>query len=299
MKIRHNINLASYTSFGIGGSAQYFVEAKSQQDLIEAVKWAKEKQIPWLILGQGSNVLISDDGFKGLAIKNQNAKIKMQKSPASPRLSRGREKFKIISDTGVGLAKLLNFALKHSLSGLEDLAGVPGTVGGAIAGNAGTKNGAIGQAVKKVTVLSEDGLIYDLTQSECQFAYRQSRFQKTKETILQVEFLLKKDKPELIKKRIKQILQTRKKQPQGHSAGSIFKNPAKGKAAGFLIDQCGLRREKIGQAQISPEHANWIINLGRAKAADVVQLIRWCQKEVKKKFKIELELEIKLIGKFR
>ena len=289
MQIKKNIKLAALTSFGLGGPADYFVETNTKEEIVEAIEWVKSKNIQYFILGNGSNVLIADKGIRGLVIKNQNAKIKMQNK---------KSKFKIISDTGVSLAKLLNFAVKHNLSGLEDLAGVPGTVGGAIVGNAGTKNDSIGQLVEKVTVLSEDGLIYDLTQPECQFTYRQSRFQKTKETILQVEFLLKKDKLDLIKKRIDQTLQTRKNQPQGKSAGSIFKNPTKDKTAGFLIDQCGLRGKKIGQAQISPEHGNWIINLGGAKAADVVKLIRLCQKEVKNKFQIELELEIKLVGEF-
>lgn len=285
MKIEKNTTLASLTSFGIGGKAQYFTTVKDEEELIEAIKWARNKKIPHFILGSGTNVLISDQGIKGLVIKNQVRKIEKKDN-------------KVICSSGVILAQLLDFCLKNQLSGLENLVGVPGTVGAAIKGNAGTKTGSIGQLVEKVTVFGEDGLIYDLRQEECNFDYRQSRFQQTKEIILQAEFLFHKAEQAAIKKKTDKLLETRKDQPQGKSAGSIFKNPSKDKPAGWLIDQCGLKGKKIGQAQISLKHANWIINLGGAKAKDVVQLIRLCQREVKKKFKIDLDLEIKLIGEF-
>ena len=288
-KVIRNIRLAPYTSFGIGGPADYFCEVKNQQELVEAIKWAGGKKIPYFILGLGTNVLIADRGFKGLVIKNQNAKIRMQNN---------NSKFKIIVESGVSLAKLVSFSIKHKLSGLENLAGVPGTIGGAVVGNAGTKQGNIGQLIDKVTVLSKDGGFLDLNQEECQFKYRQSRFQKTKEIILKAELLLKKTQAGKIKKKIDQVLLTRKDQPQGMSTGSIFKNPDHGKSAGWLIEKCGLKGKKIGKAMISLKHANWIINTGNAKAADVLRLIRLAKERVKHRFGIKLNEEIFLMGDF-
>ncbi len=285
MKILKNKILAPYTTFSIGGPADYLVEAKTKKEIIKALIWAKKRKIPWFVLGSGSNILVSDKGLRGLVIMNKNSK--------TPKLQNS----KIMASSGVSLAKLIDFATQHHLAGLEFLAGVPGTVGGAIVGNSGPKNDSMAQAVEKVIVLGEDGLIYDLTKEECQFNYRSSRFKKTKEIILEVVFKLKPSKPELIKKKIERALSLRKSQPQGKSAGSIFKNPP-GEKAGHLIDKAGLKGKKIGGAMISKEHANWIVNLGHAQAKDVIKLIGLCKKKVKEKFNIELEEEIRLIGNF-
>jgi UDP-N-acetylmuramate dehydrogenase len=288
MKILKNQILAPYTTFGIGGPADYFVIAKTKEEIIEAVNWSKKKKVPYLILGKGSNLLISDKGFRGLVIKNLNTKY----SPPAGGLNT-----KIIVGSGLPLAKLLLIAKDNKLTGLEFLAGIPGTVGGAIAGNAGTKYGSVSQAIEKVTVLGEDDLVYDLDRKECQFEYRSSRFQNSKEIILEAILELKKEKPTIIKQKIREVLETRKNQPRGKNAGSIFKNPP-GQWAGYLIEKAGLKGKKRGQAKISEKHADWIINLGKAKASDVVKLIRLCQRKVQRKFKIKLALEIRLIGEF-
>ena len=157
MKILKNKILAPYTTFGIGGPADYFCEAKTKAEIIKAVEWAKERNLDYFILGSGSNVLISDKGFQGLVIKILGSKFQVLGS-------------KIITEAGLLLAKLLQFSVNHSLSGLEFLTGVPGTVGGAVVGNAGTQKGAIAQAIEEVTVLGEDGLIYDLNNKECRFS---------------------------------------------------------------------------------------------------------------------------------
>ena len=288
MKIIKNINLAPYTAFGIGGLADYFCRVKTKKEFVKAIKWAKDKKLDYFILGNGTNILISDKGFRGLAIKVQSSsaswRIKVQSS-------------KITAEAGLSLAELLRFSIKHSLSGLEFLAGIPGTVGGAVAGNAGIKKGSISEVLEKVIVFGEDGLIYDLNNKECQFDYRKSRFQKTKEIILEVVFNLKKQEPAIIKQKINQILKQRKNQPEGKSVGSIFKNPGS-KPAGYLIQEAGLKGKKIGGAMISKKHANWIINFSNAKAQDVLKLIRLAKMEVKKKFGIEMKEEIKLMGEF-
>lgn len=299
LKIKRNVNLAQYTSFNIGGNADYFCEVKTEKEFVKAINWAKkEKSIDYFILGGGTNILVSDKGFRGLVIKCQMSNVKCQDN-------------KITAKAGASLPKLLQFSIKHSLSGLGFLTGIPGTVGGAIAGNAGIKKGSISEALEKVIVLGEDGLIYDLNNKECGFGYRKSRFQKTREIILEAVFNLKKENPAIIKQRINQILKTRENQPKGKSVGSIFKNPsgssapsnatsnvAAAAAAGYLIEKADLKGKKIGDAMISKKHANWIVNLGNAKAEDVLKLIRLAKMEVKNKFGVELEEEIRLVGEF-
>lgn len=284
MKIKKNILLASYTTFAIGGPADYFCQPKTKKEVIKALQWAKNNNLNYFILGAGSNVLISDKGVRGLVVQMQNLGFKIQNS-------------KIIAEAGLSLAKLLQIALNHSLSGLEFLAGIPGIVGGAIVANAGTKKSSISQLVEKVTVLAEDGQIEDISLKECRFGYRKSRFLKTKEIVLEVVFKLKKEKPEVIKQKMAAILKTRKGQPKGKNVGSVFKNPSLA-PAGELIEKAGLKGKRIGRAMISKKHANWIINLDKASSTDVLKLISLIKKKVKEYSKIDLEEEIRLLGEF-
>jgi len=284
MKILKNVALKPYATLAIGGPADYFVEAKSQKEIIRAVSWAKKNQLDWFILGNGSNILIGDKGFRGLVIRVQNSKFKIQNS-------------KIQAEAGLSLLKLLNICQKNSLAGLEFLAGIPGTVGGAIKGNAGTKENFIGQKVEKVTVLGKEGRVYTLKRSECNFGYRDSRFSHNNEVILSVLFNLKKSSPQIISQKIKKFFLKRKAQPKGKSAGSIFKNPALA-PAGYLIEKAGLKGKKVGGAKISSQHANWIINFNQATAKDVLSLIKLVKQKIKKDFKIVLKEEIDLKGEF-
>ena len=280
--LKKNEILAVHTTLNIGGAADWFYEAKTTEDLLAAVAFARKNNLPWFILGGGSNLLVADKGFRGLVIKIHNSQFVIRNS-------------KIVVEAGVPLVKIVDLAAKNSLTGLEFAAGIPGTIGGAVVGNAGTADKWIGDLVEKVEVLGEDGEIHQLPTSECQFGYRTSRFQKTKEIILRVVLKLKKDSLQKIKQRIAENLSKRANQPKEKSAGSIFKNP-KEKPAGWLIDQCGLKGIRIGDAQISPQHANFIVNLGKARAADVLKLISLARTEVRKKFGVELEEEIYLLG---
>jgi UDP-N-acetylmuramate dehydrogenase len=281
-RVKLNEPLAKQTTFGIGGPAAWFYEAKTQEELIKAVKLARKLKIPFFILGSGSNLLVSDKGWRGLVIK-----VKSQKSKV-----KGTE---IIADAGVILAKLVQVAADNSLAGLEIGAGIPGTIGGALVGNAGTGDQWLGDLVESVEIINEAGRIQKLTREDCQFGYRTSRFKTTKEIILRVILLLEKNDPPKIKQRIEVIMAKRKNQPQEKSAGSIFKNPPD-RPAGQLIEEAGLKGKRIGQAQISPQHANFIVNLGGARADDVLRLIKLAKAVVKKKFGIELEEEICLLG---
>jgi len=293
-----NVSLKNYTTFKIGGPAKYFFAAKTKGDLIEAVSVAKKLRLPFFILGGGSNLLISDDGFKELVIKIENLKLKIENS-------------KLIVDAGVSLSKLVDISTKRGLTGLEWAVGIPGTVGGAVFGNAGAFQKSMKNVVKKVEVFDTKELrIENYGLRDCRFGYKDSVFKRNKNLIiLSVALKLKKGKKSEIKKKIKEYLNYRKEtQPLNYpSAGSVFKNPspsqvflkkfgrASGFSAGELIQKCGLKGKKIGQVQISEKHANFIVNLGNARAKDVKKLINLAKKEVKKKFKINLEEEIELL----
>jgi len=307
LKIRENVLLRDYTTFKIGGPARYFFVAENKEDLKNAILWAKKKKLPFFILGGGSNVLFPDNGFNGLVIKMQNTQYKIRNT-------------KIVAEAGIPLQKLVLETAKKGLSGLENLAGIPGTLGGAIWGNAGAFGREIGDLVEEVKVLDVGSSrleVKKLRNKDCKFGYRDSIFKKKENwIILEAALKLKRGKRKEIEEKIKEILRLRKeKQPlEFPSAGSVFKNvpiekvPKKIREkfkekikdgflpAGVLIEAVGLKGFQIGGAKISEKHANFIVNVGGAKASDVKELIEKIKKEVKKKFKIQLEEEIKLVG---
>jgi UDP-N-acetylmuramate dehydrogenase len=312
MEIRKNVSLKNYSTFKIGGKAKYFTIVKTTKEILKAILWAKENKIPFFILGGGSNVLFPDEGFNGLVIKMQNAKCKMQNE---------NSKFKIICGAGLPLMKLVLKCVKIGATGLENLAGIPGTLGGAIWGNAGAFGREIGDLVKEVKVLNVESSkleIKRLKNKDCKFSYRDSIFKRKKNwIILEATLKLKKGNKKEIERKIKEILKLRKeKQPlEFPSAGSVFKNvpvkdlPKKIKEkfkdkikngflpAGLLIDVAGLKGYRIGGAKISEKHANFIVNLGKAKAKDVLELIRLIKRKIKRKFGVELKEEIQIIIK--
>jgi len=287
---KKNVLLKNYTTFKIGGPAKYFFEAKNKKDLIEAIKTAKASKLDFFILGGGGNILINDKGFNGLVIKIQNTKYKIQNT-------------KIYLEAGVSLAKLVGLTLENRLTGMEWAAGIPGTVGGAIRGNAGAFEQSISDIIEKVEVLEiKNYKIKNLKKRDCQFSYRDSIFKHNKNLIiLSAGLEMKKGDKKEIRKKILENLKWRKEhQPLEYpSAGSIFKNPPHqnfgGGSAGWLIEQSGLKGKKINEAQISEKHANFIINLGKAKAKDVKKLINLAKKRVKQKFNIILEEEIEYL----
>lgn len=283
-KIEKNINLAPLTTFKIGGPAKYFCQVKTEEELIQVIKWAKKKKVPYFVMGGGSNLLISDQGFKGLVIKLSMEQCQLIEN-------------KLLLGSALRLSRAVMFLVKNNLIGLEWAVGIPGTVGGAVRGNVGAFGQEISDCLLKATVL-RGGKIIELKNKEIKFAYRQSIFKKNKDIILNVVLGLKKGKKQENEKIIQDILQRRKKfHPSQPSAGCIFKNP-KPKSAGSLIDQCGLRGKQIGGAKISEKHANFIINTGQARAIDVKNLIELIKKQVKDKFDIELKEEIEYLGEF-
>jgi len=285
-KIIQNESLANHTTFKIGGEADYFFIAQNNDSLMKAVKIAHDLNLPFFILGGGSNLLVSDKGFRGLVIKVQSSKLKVQSD-------------KIIADAGVSLSKLVDLSIKNELSGLEWAIGIPGTVGGAVRGNIGAFGKEIAQVVKNVKTLSisHNITIEQYSNTAIRFSYRDSIFKHNKDIILSVEFELKNGNKEKSRNVIQGYLLERKEsQPLDClGAGCIFKNP-RDKSAGELIDSAGLKGKKIGNAQISEKHANFIINLGNARAEDVIRLIEIIQEKVLGEFGIKLEFEIELVG---
>jgi len=281
MKYFRNEPLAKHTTFKIGGPAKYFCAPGNINELRKALRFARENKLKVSIIGAGSNLLISDKGFDGLVIKPQMSEVVVKGT-------------NVIAGAGVPVQHLLNMLAKKGLSGLEFMTGIPGSVGGSIYMNAGTGENEIGKKVLKVWALDLKGKERILAVKYCKFGYRKSTFQNGKLIITKAQFKLKRAKLSDIKAQIKDLWKKRlAKQPYNMpSAGSIFKNP-KGDYAGRLIETVELKGLRIGDAQVSKKHANFIVNLGRAKEKDVKKLIALIQQEVKKKFNIKLETEVK------
>ncbi|MBI2042153.1 MAG: UDP-N-acetylmuramate dehydrogenase [Candidatus Nealsonbacteria bacterium] len=315
MKIQRAVPLKKYTTFQIGGPANYFCIAKTNNELIGALNFAKGKKLPFFILGGGSNLLISDAGFRGVVIKPLNTDYKILAC------RRGRQNTEMHIGAGANLGRIVGATARAELSGLEWAAGVPGTFGGAVRGNAGAFGKDMAQSIRSVDVYdSKAGKIFLLENNGCKFGYRDSIFKSKRHLIiLSANLILKKAEKDKILEKMKEYLNYRReKHPQDSSAGSIFKNfpfsvysfqkltkkfpeleqfqARKDIPAAFLIAQCGLKGKKIGGAQISEKHPNFIINNGNAKANDVVELINFAKKSVKAKFQIKLTEEIQFLG---
>jgi UDP-N-acetylmuramate dehydrogenase len=312
-QIKKNIFLKNYTTYKIGGPAKYFFIAENKEELIGAIKLTRKFNLPIFILGGGSNVLVSEKGFDGLVVKIKDTKYKIQDA-------------KVFVGAGVELNKLAYAVSEVGLSGLEWAVGIPGaTIGGAIFGHAQAFGEKISEIIKSVQVLDIETLeIKNFNKEQCKFSLKKSIFKnKKKFIIISATLELKEKSPKKIKDKIKKNLNYRKNNHPINfpSAGSTFVNPVRNKLpkeigdllanrisngvnpeqieiipAGWLIEQCGLSGKKIGNAQISEKHANFIINLGGAKAEEVLELINLAKKEVKTKFKINLETEVQFIG---
>jgi len=287
MKYLRNEPLKRHTSFKIGGPADYFCQPKNTEELIEALNFAKERKLIISIMGAGTNLLVLDKGFSGLVIK----------------LAGSLDTLKFRSRTvtvgaGVLLPHLLKFLTRKGLSGLEFLAGIPGTVGGAAVMNAGAWGKGINDYVQLVKVLDNRGNVQTIKINKLRSGYRKTMFQIAKLIIVEIVLKLRKGKTKNIRKKIAELLKRRKmNQPLGiPNAGCIFKNP-KGKYAGKLIEEAGCKEMRVGDAQVSVKHANFIVNLGEAKARDVLKLLTRVQRIVKDRFKVWLELEIKIMVK--
>jgi len=276
--------LRRYTSLRIGGPAQALVFPSDRDDLARVLQFAREQAVPFFILGAGSNLLVRDGGFNGLVI-NLCLGFKQINHQGSF----------LRAQAGVLISKLLVYAQANQLAGLEFLSGVPGTVGGAVVTNAGAVGEEVGQLIRSVSLLRPEGNQLCLKREQIEFGYRTTSL-AAQGIVLEAEFELLEAASETIESKMQQILAQRKQtQPPGPSAGSIFKNPV-GDYAGRLVEEVGFKGFSLGSAQVSEQHANFILNKGGASAQDVESLIQLIQKEVLAQKGIWLEPEVKIIG---
>lgn len=283
--IRIDEPMKYHTSFKVGGPADILITPRNFQQVIDVIKLCKKNNIPFYIMGNGSNLLVKDGGIRGIIIKL----IKLNHIIV--------EGNKIISESGASLKEISAAALNSSLTGIEFACGIPGSVGGAVTMNAGAYNGEISHIIESAKVVDNFGEVRVLDRDELKLGYRMSSILMYGYTVLEVTFNLKNGEYEKIKNRIDDLNRRRsQKQPLEYaSAGSTFKRP-EGHFAAKLIEDSGLKGENVGDAQVSEKHSGFIINRGNATASDILNLIKIVQHRVKEKFNVDLYTEVRIIG---
>lgn len=291
-KIYVNEPMSKHTSFKIGGPAEYLIKIDSVEELKSILKLSKEKDIPLTIIGNGSNILVSDDGIKGIVLKIEIKKFKIDQISDN----NVEEKVKITVGSGNKLGEVAQKLAKQEIAGFEFAAGIPGTIGGAIRMNAGAHGSEMKDIVRTITFIDRDGNIHKIENSQAEFEYRNSIFAHEDYIILEVEMQLEKGSKEEIQSKMQEYSNYRKeKQPIEYpSAGSTFKRGTDFITA-KLIDECGLKGYQIGGAQISEKHAGFIINKGNATAKDVIKLMEYTKEQVYEKFGKVIEPEIEIL----
>ena len=277
--------MAKHTSYRIGGPANAYITPRDKDDLSQILQFANQHGIATYFVGSGSNLLVADEGIDGLVITLGKSLKRLEITGAT-----------VFAESGVMLGKMVKECISRNLSGVESMIGVPGTLGGALVMNAGAFGGEISNYLKHVTVMEMDGQEKQYQPGDISFSYRHSTFPDD-EIVISAEFeLIQSDKETVQEKRAVASGGRKATQPlKFRSAGSVFKNPKEG-AAGYYIDQAGLKGTKVGDAEISPIHANFFVNHGKAKASDVVALIRLARETVHDKFGIMMDLEVKPLG---
>ncbi len=303
-KLEENVLLRDFTSMAVGGVADYFLRVQKVDDLVGAVSYLSKAQIPYFVLGGGYNIIVSDMGFPGVVIKNEVKDIVF---------SGGNTE--VIVGSGVEISRLLMDAASRDFGGLEFLFGIPGTIGGSVYGNAGAFGHAIGDFVKSVTLLIPGGddresKIVRHTAKWFEFGNRSSKLKEfnklhpltNKPIILSVKLQLCQSRKDVILRKMQENLKIKKlSQPLGvKSAGSFFKNPGieKEQSAGFLLDRSGAKRFRVGDAVVSRQHANFVINRNKATADDIRRLAGQMKDAVRGEFRTNLEEEVEYIGKW-
>jgi UDP-N-acetylmuramate dehydrogenase len=294
-RIRAEVPLAPYTTFKVGGPAEWFLETRTSDDVVDALRIAHAAGVHVTLLGGGSNVLIGDRGVRGLVLRPRSGLVEQIES--------GR----VRADAATTINGLVRWTVQRGIGGLEAWAGTPGTVGGAIFGNAHFGGRLIGELVESVRLAELNGDVRDLSRDEMEFGYDRSRLQRTNEVLLSAVFRVSTGDPASLRDVARQSLAYRKKtQPlDTPSAGCIFQNPDRTAvpadipaSAGALVDRAGLKGTARGDARVSPTHGNFIINEGRATAAEIRALIDLCRARVSERFGVALQEEIVYLGDF-
>jgi UDP-N-acetylmuramate dehydrogenase len=284
-KVLFDAPMRQFTSIQVGGPADSLLFPKDVDELKKVVRFARRKKIPFLILGRGTNLVVRDKGVRGWVISLAQGMKKIQMDGGV-----------VEAEAGLSLQRLVQFSIQKGFTGLEPFFGIPGTVGGGLAMNAGAWGAELKDVLLSVTLMKEDGEIAERSRSRLRFSYRGLTISPSW-IILKGRFELKKGKKEEILERVKSYSEMRKRrQPLDYpSAGSIFKNPKEG-PAGKWIEEAGLKGFRIGRAMVSERHANFIINLGEATAEEVIRLMEFVEKKIYEERGISLEREVKVVG---
>ncbi len=279
-------SMKKHTSWRIGGPADIMVMPAGVEDIRRCLLFAREQEIPLLIMGNGSNLLVKDNGIRGIVLKISQGFNEI--------IVRGTD---ITAEAGALIPLVAKRAAEAGLSGLEFAAGIPASVGGAVSMNAGAHGRCMEEVVRKVRVLTPEGLTVELNKEEIGFRYRGSSIRDKKLVVLSAVFMLEPDDPDQVRNKNEvNLAKRRNSQPLEYpNAGSVFANPP-GQWAGWLIEQVGGKGMKVGDAIVSEKHANFIVNRGEATASDVLKLIDWIKSLVLEKFNIELKLEVQVVG---
>ena len=279
-------SMASHTTFRIGGLADCFVQLENTEQLIKVQKYLSQVGVPFFVLGNGSNLLVSDAGFRGVILQIGS---KMNRVTVEGNV--------IVAQAGASMAQIARTAMEHELTGMEFASGIPGTIGGGVVMNAGAYGGELSQIVTQVNVVNNEGEIMELDNETMEFGYRTSTIRNNPFTVTEVILRLEKGDRQQIRERMEELAaRRREKQPLEYpSAGSTFKRPA-GHYAGQLIMEAGLRGLQCGGAKVSDKHCGFVINTGNATAEDVRKLIREVQARVKDQFNVDLETEVLFLG---
>lgn len=283
--IKEYVPLAPFTTFGVGGAARWFASISSIDELAEVFAFCKQGNIPWMVLGKGSNCLFDDRGYEGIVLLNKLNQMR--------ELGEGR----FFAESGYSFARLGANTARNGWSGLEFASGIPGSVGGAVYMNAGANGSDTSRVLQAVDFLFEDGVRKTFLRDELHFGYRHSPFQQMKGAVTGAVFALSPS-PEARDRQHEMLAYRTSTQPYGSkSAGCVFRNP-EGYSAGGLIDRCGLKGMRIGGAEVSPQHANFIVNAGGATAEDILNLMKHIRQTVLDKYGIELRSEVCYIDPF-
>lgn len=296
-RVRANVPLRQFTTFRTGGPAEWLLETRGSDEIVEAVRRAEASGVPVVLLGGGSNVLVADAGIRGLVIRPRGGEI-MAIAPDRVR-----------AGAGATINGLVRWTITHALAGVERWAGTPGTVGGAVFGNAHFDGRLISELITAVRLVDRHAVVAEVGAAEMGFGYDRSRLRSTGEIVLSADFRVAPGDPALLRETARQSLAYRKRtQPLDMpSAGCVFQNPQPGRdrvpegvawSAGALVDRAGLKGASIGQARVSPTHGNFIVNEGNATSADIRRLIERCRSEVRQRCGVELHEEIVYLGDF-
>lgn len=297
-RLRRGVPLAPMTTFRVGGPAEWLIETRTSGEVVAALGLAARAGVSVTMLGGGSNVLVADAGVRGLVIRPRGGEIAQEDAEH------------VRADAAVTINGLVRWTINHGCAGLEAWAGTPGTVGGAVFGNAHFGGRLIGDLITEVRLASRDGIVRGVPRSEMAFGYDRSRLQDSGEVLLSATFAASRGEPAVLRRTARESLAFRKRtQPlESPSAGCIFQNPdrARGDAvpegipwsAGALVDRAGLKGAAIGGARVAPAHGNFIVNDGSATAADIRRLIDRCRDDVRRQFGVELRDEIVFMGDF-